>query len=529
MFSPGIFTSNFTPRCTPLPTSESLSTACFFFFRPLLFFFFLIISRINTSRPAGKRRGSPSSTAAAASSFPRRISSLPLRRRSLSPERRRSRTSAEEPQEDRERASTGAGDDHHDGGGPLAAGGEAGGRTRASCQRPAGLPRHRSHSSLPWFFRPRSASLSSRDGAGRAGGGGGEGGGDVAVSFASVGNGGDLRQQQQHQHQQRSCGGGSGGSGGGSSGDKSSDGVSFIVDKHAALGAEGRLTTVPAASPGTAAAAAVVSPSTTPGSHVNREASTRSMGSTATADSKEGVRDGGGRGHARPSSFFQHLAPHARHGGDHDGAGAGMEEELAGPVFDLPLVKNGLPRGRIRGRCTLVLGSSSGNSLLRLGSVGALSVGGVASVGGVGVAGVCAYPDRRDSGGGGDGGGSASSTGGRAAARVGGGGRKKLARFFPGGRRGRSRSASNGSRSRSGSSSRSRSPAKKRGIVDHAATFPPQAGSGDGGRTGTGAGENGRPRLPARSKSYMVRSARRLGGGEGRRDSTPTPSGCVSM
>lgn len=480
--------------------------------------------RINTSRPAANRRGSPSSTAAAAaaaSSFSRRRPSLPLRRRSLSPERaRRSAHAPGEEQEDRERASTSG----NDGGPPVEGGGGGGGAegVKAPFQRPIGLlPRHRSHSSLPWsFFRPRSASLSSRDGgAGTGAGSGGSGGfsgsggvgGEVGTSLATAAKGSDLRQQQQRS---------------GSGGDNSVDSASFIVEKQAAVGEEGHATTTTSAtSPGAAAAAAVaaaVSPSTTPGSHVNREASVRSVGSTATADAKEGVGENGG--HGRPSAFFQSLVGH-RHGeqdGTGMGTGAGVEEERVGPIFDLPLVKNGLPRGRIRGRCTLVLGSSNGGSLLRMGSVGALTVGAVASVGGVGVARVCGCGDGRYVVG--DGGGPSSSTGGRAA--HGGGGRKKnLARFFSSGRRGRSRSASNVSRSRSGSAS-SRSPVKRRGVVDRAATFPPPADNGDGGCTG--AGQNGRPRFSTKSKSDGARPAsRRLGGGERRRDSSP--SGCVLM
>ena len=374
-------------------------------------------------------------------------------------------------------------------------GGEAGRARATNSQRPIGLPRHRSHSSLPWsFFRPRSASLSSRDGSG------GVGGGD--------------------------------------------NGARFTFEKKTSVGTEGYGTTTLAVSPGAAAAGpAAVSPSTTPGSHLHRDASTRSVGSAATADSKDGMRDtGGGGSHGRPSTFFQSTPGHTRHGeqgGGGSGTGTGFEDDgrqrAGGTVFDLPLVKNGLPRGRIRGRCTLVLGSSSGSSLLRLGSVGALSVGGVASVGGVGVAGVCPRGDRRGNTEGGDGavgallsaGGGGGGCGGGSGGRV---NKKILARFFPGGggRRGRSRSASNGSRSRSVSNG-SGSPVKKRGVVDRAATFPPPAAADGSGGDGD-AGANGRPRLSTKSRSDGARSysRRRLGGGgESRHDFNPT--GCVSM
>eukprot|EP00903_Cladosiphon_okamuranus_P016984 g15656.t1 len=485
---------------------------------------------INTSRSAGYRRGSPSSAGAGAdapaaisSSFHRRRPSLPLRRRSLSPEgaRRNSHAAGEGAREDRGRASTGAGD-------PGLAEGEVG-RARAGAQRQIGLPRHRSHSSLPWgFFRPRSSSLSSGEGAGGPGsggggggaGGGGGGGGEAATSLATVGKGDDLRRQQQRQ--QRSNGGGD-------------NNASYEYDKQIAISAEGHAPVTSAASPGTIAeaAAAVVSPSTTPGSHVHREASTRSMGSTTTADSKERLRDspsggpsggGGGAGYGRPSAFFQSFpGGHNRHGESND--------VRAGPVFDLPLVKNGLPRGRIRGRCTLVLGATSGGNLLRMGSAGALKGGGTASVGGIGVAEACAFGgDRRDGGGGDTGGGwPSSSAGGRTA--HGGGGRKSLARFFPGGGRGRSRSASNRSRSRSCSGSGSGSPVKSRGVVDCVATYPPRAAGGIGAGGGRRAGhmENGgRPRLSAKSKSGGGRSSsRRLGGGEERRDAHPSGSASI--
>eukprot|EP00752_Nemacystus_decipiens_P002360 g2229.t2 len=506
---------------------------------------------INTNRPAGNRRGSPSSTGAAGananayagSSFSRRRPSLPLRRRSLSPERARrdSHAPGQEVREDRERASTGAGAGE---GGPVVEGGRA--RAASSHQRPGGMRRHRSHSSLPWsFFRPRSASLSSRDGSAGAGGGGGGGGGGeaaegaAAASFAAPGKANDLQQQRQEQLS-------SDGGGGGEENDTFAN-AHLTAEKQTAVGTEaGHGIAASVAPPGAAAAAAAaaaVSPSTTPGSHIHRGASTRSMGSTATADSKEGLRDGGGSsgggGYGRSSAFFFQSVPgHTRHveddrqqraaGGGGGGGGGG------GPMFDLPLVKNGLPRGRIRGRCTLVLGSSSGGALLRLGSVGALSVGGVASVGGVGVAG----GDRGDEG---DRGGPLSSLGaGAAGGGGGGGGKKRLGRFFTGGsgRRGRSRSASYGSMNRSrhgsdsGSGSGSRSPVHKRGIFDHAATFPPRSansGSGAAGRAGGGGGgtaeANGRSRLSAKSKSDAARySSRRLGDGEGRHSSNP--SGC---
>lgn len=388
-------------------------------------------------------------------------------------------------------------------------GGEAGRARATNSQRPIGLPRHRSHSSLPWsFFRPRSASLSSRDGSGGVGGGDGSGSG---------GGGGD-------------------------------NGARFTFEKKTAVGTEGYGTATLAVSPGAAAAAAApaaVSPSTTPGSHLHRDASTRSVGSAATADSKDGMRDtGGGGSHGRPSTFFQSTPGHTRYGeqgGGGSGTGTGFEDDgqqhAGGTMFDLPLVKNGLPRGRIRGRCTLVLGSSSGSSLLRLGSVGALSVGGVASVGGVGVAGVCPRGDRRGNSEGGDGavGALPSAGGGGGGCGGGGGGRVNkniLARFFPGGggRRGRSRSASNGSRSRSVSNG-SGSPVKKRGVVDRAATFPPPAAAAADGSGGDGvAVANGRPRLSTKSRSDGARaySRRRLGGGgESRHDFNPT--GCVSM
>ncbi|CAN0015312.1 unnamed protein product, partial [Scytosiphon promiscuus] len=99
---------------------------------------------------------------------------------------------------------------------------------------------------------------------------------------------------------------------------------------------------------------------------------TGSAGSSSREDAHE-------RGRRRHSSFFGTVAGHSD-GGQQDSGG-----RRAGPMFDLPLVKHGLLRGRIKGRCTLVLGASNSGSLLRLGSVGALSVGGVASVGGVGV------------------------------------------------------------------------------------------------------------------------------------------------
>ncbi|CAM9605570.1 unnamed protein product, partial [Ectocarpus sp. 12 AP-2014] len=194
------------------------------------------------------------------------------------------------------------------------------GRARATnSQRPIGLPRHRSHSSLPWsFFRPRSASLSSRDGSGGVGGGDGSG------------------------------------SGGGGGGD---NGARFTFEKKTAVGTEGYGTTTLAVSPGAAAAAAApaaVSPSTTPGSHLHRDASTRSVGSAATADSKDGMRDtGGGGSHGRPSTFFQSTPGHTRYGeqgGGGSGTGTGFEDDgqqrAGGTIFDLPLVKNGLPRGR---------------------------------------------------------------------------------------------------------------------------------------------------------------------------------------
>ncbi|CAM9505860.1 unnamed protein product [Laminaria digitata] len=138
-----------------------------------------------------------------------------------------------------------------------------------------------------------------------------------------------------------------------------------------------------------------------------RETSTGSRASgistaTTTGGGREGSREGGGGGdshenrhrhfsnsnsYGRSHSRSLHMGPflyHLLHQHHHNQPGdmAGRED-ARGLAFDLPLVKNGLPRGRIRGRCFLQLGSSS-HSLLRLGSVGAFSVGGTSSTGGTG-------------------------------------------------------------------------------------------------------------------------------------------------
>ena len=85
------------------------------------------------------------------------------------------------------------------------------------------------------------------------------------------------------------------------------------------------------------------------------------------------------RHHANP--FFHNLLTSHHH---EDGQGKGEVEEIS--VFDLLLVRNGLPRGRIRGRCSLLLGpgkDGGGGGNFRRGSVGFYGVGtGIMSVAG---------------------------------------------------------------------------------------------------------------------------------------------------
>ena len=117
-----------------------------------------------------------------------------------------------------------------------------------------------------------------------------------------------------------------------------------------------------------------------------RDASRRSATDSASATPRGGKVEGLGgkapstrRHHANP--FFHNLLTSHHH---EDGQGKGEVEEI--PAFDLLLVRNGLPRGRIRGRCSLLLGpgkDGGGGGNFRRGSVGFYGVGtGMTSVAG---------------------------------------------------------------------------------------------------------------------------------------------------
>ncbi|CBN79626.1 conserved unknown protein [Ectocarpus siliculosus] len=348
---------------------------------------------INNGPPASAnaRSSSPSSAAAAASAAAssRRRSSLPLRRRSLSPDRARHSNGTRERSSSLEGHGRGGGDGSSGVGGQdskigeaASAGEETSSLSSSQQRRGTGMPRHRSHSSLPWgFFRHQNGGLSYRED--------GDSGHNTAAAAAACGDGGggggghrDHHHHHHHHHHHRRA---SSGSGGGS--DMTS------------VGCEGQDVAGTSAA-ARAAAAPGVSPTSTTGT------SSRALGGCepsagTTADSKEGsaygggTGGGGGGGYNRRSSFFHNLAGHHLHHQDEqDGraaaaaAAAAAAEQRLGPMFDIPLVKSGLHRGRISGRCTLVLGSGTGVNLLRLGSVRALGPGGVASVGGVGVAGL---------------------------------------------------------------------------------------------------------------------------------------------
>ena len=129
-----------------------------------------------------------------------------------------------------------------------------------------------------------------------------------------------------------------------------------------------------------------------------RETSAGSRASVVSAATTSGAGGGGSResageslhenrrrhfsssnSHGRSHSHSLHMGPFLYHLLHRQHGDSGGEEER-GLSFDLPLVKNGLPRGRIRGRCSLEMGSS-GHSLLRLGSVGGFSVGGPSGTG----------------------------------------------------------------------------------------------------------------------------------------------------
>lgn len=82
--------------------------------------------------------------------------------------------------------------------------------------------------------------------------------------------------------------------------------------------------------------------------------------------------------HGPGNPFFHLLHQNHHHHGAEDKEEK-EEEETQGPVFDIPLVRNGLVRGRISGRCTLLLGPPHGSAfhhnnnhhhnILRIGSM----------------------------------------------------------------------------------------------------------------------------------------------------------------
>ncbi|CAM9366007.1 unnamed protein product, partial [Ectocarpus sp. 4 AP-2014] len=362
---------------------------------------------INNSPPASAnaRSSSPSSASAAAASSAaassRRRSSLPLRRRSLSPDRARRSNSTRERFSLLEGHGRGGGDGGSGVGGQdnkigeaASAGEEASSLSSSQQRRGTGMPRHRSHSSLPWgFFRHHNGGLSYRED--------GDSVHNTAADVAACGDGGSGLRDHHHHHHRRA----SSGSGGGS--DVTS--VGCEGQDVAGASAAARATAAAAAAPG-------VSPTSTTGT-CSRALGGCEPSAGTTADSKEGSAHGGGTGgggggYNRRSSFFHslaghHLLHHHHHQDEQDGrAAAAAAEQRLGPMFDIPLVKSGLHRGRISGRCTLVLGSGTGVNLLRLGSVRALGPGGVASVGGVGVAGLSdgggSSGEGKYSGGGGD-------------------------------------------------------------------------------------------------------------------------------
>ncbi|CAM9733492.1 unnamed protein product [Ectocarpus sp. 13 AM-2016] len=444
---------------------------------------------INNSPPASAnaRSSSFSSAAAAASAAAssRRRSSLPRRRRSLSPDRARRSNSTHERSsslEDHGRGSSdgscGVGGQDKKIGAAASAGEEASSISSSQQRRGTGMPRHRSHSSLPWgFFRHHNGGLSYRED-----GDSGHNTAAVAAAACGDGGGGGLRDHHHHHHHHRRA---SSGSGGGS--DVTS--VGCEGQDVACASAAARATAAAAAAPG-------VSPTSTTGT-CSRALGGCEPSAGTTTDSKEGSAHGGGTGGGggggfnRRSSFFHNLAGHHLHHLHHhqdeqDGraaAAAAAAEQRLGPMFDIPLVKSGLHRGRISGRCTLVLGPGTGVNLLRLGSFRALGPGGVASVGGVGLAGLS------------DGGGSS------------GGG------MYRGG----------------GVESR-------RGAGGRAATFPPPATAAAAklrdraSEGGENMGNKAPPGLASKSMSDRVlgksRRMRSDGGGSGR-DSTP--AGCVCM
>lgn len=95
----------------------------------------------------------------------------------------------------------------------------------------------------------------------------------------------------------------------------------------------------------------------------------------------EGAGGGVGAGTPRFGSHFPHFQfphSHSHHHQHHH-----HHHHKEGLEFDLPLVKNGLQRGRIRGRCILVMGSSISSGFRHGGSIGG-GIGGASGVGGIG-------------------------------------------------------------------------------------------------------------------------------------------------